>query len=759
MIGALKAGRIFVPLDARDPPERLALVLEQVGALRVSVEELERLSASPEDDPGLSLDPDQRAIVHFTSGSSGRPKGIVRTHDQLALARGFFGIGPDDRFAIIVPLSFAGSIGPVFSTLFSGATACLFDPTKEGIGLLAEWIGDAAVTALQTSPSVLRTIAAALDDRGRTVRSVRLAVVGGEPCRGEDLDVVRRVLPAAAILNHYGSSEAGYVGETRIEPGVQLPSGPISFRRIMQEVTILDDLGQPVEPGETGEIVVRGPAVAPGYWAEPDEAEQRLVIDENGVRSARTGDRGRFLPDGSLEHLGRADLRVKVHGQMVDPQAVEHALVSLPEVAEAVVSAVPGRDGNLRLIAHVLPSDSALLTAGPLRRELSRSLPPFMIPSAFVRVDQVPRTGRGKVDRDALRASALDAVPLEVEYAPAGTQAEQALVELTSDVLALERVGVDDDLFELGVDSLTSLELLSAVHERLGVELTPGDLLEASTIRQLARRVAENTSSAGGVVFPLYSGGSGTPFFWVPAFDGAILQLRGLARKLGRPTYAFVPHGLDKRALPDRTVERSAARFVGAMRTLQPAGPYLIGGYSFGGLVAYEMARQLASAGDEVGLVALIDSASTERASPGLLDRIWAGRDVEDWAQRSAGQRVTHRLTRRVVNWGAASTAGIVRWTPRRQGYAFLCLSFRMQWRYRPGPYDGPVLILTTRIWGERLHGIRNLATGARQLVQIPGNHRTLLREPHVAVVAARLREAFAAADPSPDGTMARAEP
>ncbi len=751
MLGALKAGRIFVPLDPRDPPERLALVLEQVAALRVSAEELEPLSASHEDDPSLSLDPGQRAIVHFTSGSSGRPRGIVRTHGQLALARGFFGVGPDDRFAIIVPLSFAGSIGPVFSTLFSGATGCLFDPTKEGIESLVEWIGDAAVTVLQSSPSVLRTIAASLDERGRTVRSVRLAVVGGEPCRGEDLGVVRRVLPAAAIANHYGSSEAGYVGETRIEPGVELPGGPISFQRIMQEVTIVDDLGQPVEQGETGEIVVRGPAVAPGYWAEPDEAEQRLVIDENGVRSARTGDRGRFLPDGSLEHLGRADLRVKVHGQMVDPQAVEHALRALPDVEEAVVSAVPGRDGDLRLVAHVLPKGRRRPKARDLRLALSRELPPFMIPAAFFTVDAIPRNERGKVDREVLRQTELDALVPEADYVAPRTEREQEIADVVAEVLSLERIGVHDDVFTLGADSFTSVELLTGIGERFGVDLTSGDLLEAPTVEALALRVDDGTKIAERLVIPLHASGSGTPFFLVAGAGGlGMLALRRLARRLDRPTYSFIPRGFDRRVLPDRTVERTAARFVRALQTVQPSGPYLIGGYSFGALVGYEMAQKLGAAGEGVALLVLLDPATGDPRYRGEAQRIVGGRR-RDPQSRAAG---VSRLVRNSALWMLHSvelaTVGIVKRPLDRQLGIFVLLNLRMGRRYRPKPYAGRALALRTRSW-DKLDGMDlggRLLAGEKQLVDIPGDHITAIHEPHGAVLAAVLREALAEADP-----------
>ncbi len=406
MLGALKAGRIFVPLDPRDPPERLAQIREQLGAQLVSADPLGELALELDSDPSLQLDPYHPSLVYFTSGSSGRPKGTVNSHRQLTFPPQLYPVTAEDRFAVILPLAFSASITPIFATLLSGATGCFFDPTTRGIGDLAEWVATSGITVLKTSPSVLRAIAAALEERGRVVRSLRLAIIGGEACIAEQIEGARRVFSQATIENLYASAEASYIATTTIEPGEQLAPGPMRFQRIVpwQQVTIVDDMGHQVAAGETGEIVAHGPGVSLRYWGELDEAERRFFVREDGIGAVRTGDRGRFLPDGSLEHLGRADLRINIHGQSVDALAVEHALVSLPDVREAVVSAVPGRDGATRLIAHVLPRDGASPTARDLRLALARSLPAFMIPTAFVRVDEIPRTSRGKIDRELLRA-------------------------------------------------------------------------------------------------------------------------------------------------------------------------------------------------------------------------------------------------------------------------------------------------------------------------------------------------------------------
>ncbi len=360
MLGALKAGRVLIPLDPREPAARARLVVDELGAVRLP-ESFKELASTSEQDPLYSHDPDGATLVYFTSGSTGRPKGIVKGHGRLISASVGFAFDPDDRFAIITPLAFAGSITPVFGTLLSGGTGCLFDPMSRGIDLLAEWIDEAGITIIQTSPSVLRTIAQELDAQGRRVDSVRLAILVGEPCHWDRLVGVRRVLPRATITDVYGTSEAGYVASTTLGPEELLAPGLLPFRSLFpgQSVEIVDDLGRPVPMEATGEILVRGSDVSLGYWGEPDEAAERFGYEADGVRSIRTGDRGRLLADGTLEHLGRADLRVKVNGQMVDLEEVERALEGLDGIDGAVVSPVADASGDTRLVGHILRSGTA----------------------------------------------------------------------------------------------------------------------------------------------------------------------------------------------------------------------------------------------------------------------------------------------------------------------------------------------------------------------------------------------------------------
>ena len=746
MLGVLKAGRPFVPLDPRDPAERVRLICERLGVRPVSAEALLGDSPPRDDDPRLPIGPYQAAVINFTSGSTGQPKGTLKSHRQLAWSPVACGTEPGERVSITLPLPFGAAQGPVFGALLGGACGCLFDPASHGVEAMAEWIADSGITTHMTSTSVLRATASALDRRGRTSTSLRLLLVGGEPCAGSDLHVARRVFPQATAAILYGSTEAGFIARTQIAAGEPIADGSIRFARIYpwQEVEVVGESGHPAPAGEPGEIVVRGPDIALGYWRDPEEEARRFFSADGRVRAVRTGDRGRILPDGRLELLGRLDLRVKVHGQMVDPQAVEHALGELPDVREAVVSAV-SVEGDTRLVAHVLPQTPAHFSVPDLRAGLAERLPPYMIPFRFVRVGEIPRNLWGKVDRDGFRRAALAESSRGDSYTPPHGPREELLAEIVGRALGVERVGADDDLFELGLDSMSMTEVLLAIDDQLGTHTGPSDLIAAPTVAALARRVG-TTDHGGGTVWPLEVGGSGTPFFCVPGADYVLHRLMPLAHRLGRPTYSFVPRGFERRSLPDRTVERVAARYAHALRDVQASGPYLIGGYSFGAVIALEMAHRLRAAGETVALLVLVDPSLPPSTYGERLRRYVA--DPSGGGRLAAAKRLPRQLAVSVRVRARVATAGIVPRPYAEQSRIFLDLCGRQGRRHHPKPYDGKALLLSVRDRDlTQLVDMNHLLTGETSTVEVAGTHASVLQVPHVNRVAELVRDALAAAD------------
>ena len=402
---------------------------------------------------------------------------------------------------------------------------------------------------------------------------VRVVSFGAETLYADDVRVARPLFGPETVFQHaIGATECGRIAGWDLPHDAELDDGPVPLGRpgAQCEVRIVDEDDQPVPDGEAGRIVVlRRGHLARGYWRNPELTAAHFFREPDGRQGFRTSDRGRFRPDGMLEHLGRLDTRVKVRGAMVATSEVEIALMGLDGVADAAVIAVPTDDGGTRLVAYVAPDGSAPLSAWKLRRDVAARVPTTMVPSAFVALDTLPRSIRHKLDRAALPPAPP---PAQQPYrAPAGDAAR--LADLYAEVLGFERVGLDDDFFEMGGDSLGVLELLAGIREHFGVDIAASTVLAAPTVGELATRIHSPRRLASDLVVPLRVDTRGPSIFFIPGGGGAAIGLRALAEAIdGHDVYAIQAHGLEQRALPDRTVEAVARRNIDVMRTVQPRG-------------------------------------------------------------------------------------------------------------------------------------------------------------------------------------------
>ena len=503
--------------------------------------------------------------------------------------------------------------------------------------------------------------------------------------------------------------------------------------------------------GEPGRIVVIGNGyLAGGYWRDPELTAACFFREPDGREGFRSSDRGRWRDDGMLEHLGRLDSRVKVHGAMVATSEVETTLMGLDGVADAAVIAVPDDSAGTRLVAYVVANGSVPLSAWRLRRDVAARVPTTMVPSTFVALEAIPRNLRNKVDRAALPPPPPFTPPPYRE--PTG--ADAALADIFADVLGLERVGLDDDFFELGGDSLGVIELLAAIADELGVELAATAVLEAPTVEQLAIRIAQRGASGSPLVVPLRTGTAGSAFFCIPGGGGAVIALRRLADAVeDHDVYAIQPFGLEQPGPPDRSIEALARRNIAAMRTVCPDGPYRLGGYSFGGIVAFEMACELRATGDAVDLLAVLDTRAPRRRDLGSRARA----RTEMLRADSSGEHAANRtvLAVRWMRFGArwlrerARRRMLVAGLRRDPGHgspryrAFLRHHQAMARKYEPSStFDGPVLVVRAGAHGDDL-GWSKLATGPVQVIEVPAPHLDLLRSPAVETVGRHLSEAL----------------
>ena len=525
VLAILKSGSAYLPLDPALPDERIGAMLDQARApLVVTREHLAgrlaghsaravRLDADAdaigrESDaaPGIDLDPANLAYVIFTSGSTGQPKGVMVEHRQLAAyvrgASARMELPAGGSYATVSSLAADLGNTAVFPALCGGGTLHLVSAERAADpAAFAEYLRRHAVDCLKIVPSHLAALAGS--DPAAVLPRRRL-VLGGEAAAAEWVDTLRDAAPECEIFNHYGPTEAT-VGALvhRAGDGARTRSGTVPLGRPLPgaRVHVLDPHLRPVPVGIAGELYLGGAGVARGYLHQPGQTADRFLPDPSGdagARMYRTGDRARWLPDGTVEFLGRSDDQLKIRGFRVEPGEVEAALRIHPAVREAAVVARDGAGGagEHRLVAYV-GADGGAPQAAELRDHLRSRLPDYMVPSAFVVMPALPRLASGKVDRRALPAPEAAQGEPRREYAAPGTAVEQVLAALWEELLGVERVGLDDDFFVLGGHSLLATTLLFRIRETLQVQLPLRRVFDAPTLAELARQVVDAEAVPG----------------------------------------------------------------------------------------------------------------------------------------------------------------------------------------------------------------------------------------------------------------------
>jgi len=636
-LGILKAGKIFVTLDPRHPHARnLQLVnhaeaalivtdsdnLEGARALSTASEPL-NIDAIPaslsEENLGLVIPSEGLACIIYTSGSTGQPKGVLHNQRNL-LAWGLsYGYGlrlsPTDRLSVISARTSGQSTLFILSALLNGASACLFQLREAGPRLLSSWLIEEEVTICHSTPSIFRSLVQALSgiERFPHLRVVRL---GGEMLSVRDLELYKKHFsPNCIFVSSMGATEVGPFLEFFADhhTTVDEPVMPSGYPVWGKDVLLLDDEGRAVEPGSVGEIAVRSEYLAVSYWHQPDLTRAAFLPDPagSGARIYRTGDIGRISPDGCLYCLGRKDRQVKIRGNRVELTDVEIALRAMEGVRDAVVSVRQNGQGEPFLVAYVVSATKPEPSTASLRTALRRLLPEYMVPPIFVLLDSIPMTSHGKVDREALPEPRLK----RTYVAPRNT-VETLLCELWEQILGVRPIGIRDDFMELGGNSLLAARLMTHIELHFGQRIPRSTWLSASTVEELARIIPQPDGEPASPLVRMQAGSdSRKPFFFLHGqFNGWGLYCKALAPLLGpeQPFYALHPLPASD-GLP-ATVERMAQHYLRVLRDTQSHGPYLLGGYCNGGLIALEMAQELRAQGEEVNLLVLIETVARNHA-------------------------------------------------------------------------------------------------------------------------------------------------
>jgi len=754
MLGVLGAGKAYLLLDPADPPERNAFLVADSSARLVLTTRRHRdlartlAGAGPrvvavEDvagEPGIALDsratPDQPCCLVYTSGSSGTPKGVMHTHARvtepvLAYAAAL-GIGPADRLTQLITMS--GSTTNLVAALAHGATLMPFDVRTRGTDALAAWLARERITIYHSVASVFRRVMQGVAP-GERLHALRVVRLSGETLTRGDLELMRaRAHPEAVMWLSYAATEVVSIASLQVRAGDPMPHAvlPGGFATPGGEILVLDERGQPVPAGQVGEIAVRGRLVFEGYWRHPELDAGVLTTDAaSGLRTYRTGDRGRLDAHGCLHVAGRGDAQVKVRGVRVEPAEVEQALRDVDGVDDAVVLPHELRPGDRRLVAFVAGAPDALPDRRTLRARVRAQLPEPFVPARFFGVDALPLLPGGKVDRRALADSVLLRVAEARSFVPPRDPVEETLAEIWRQALDVESVGIHDDFFlDLAGDSLAAVRVLTRVAELFGRELPVSVFLDATTVEAMAVRVQHagwQPPDDGRLV--LHAGGARPPLFAVCGAQGHALRLLLLAHGLGpdQPFHGLQPPGMDWERAGCRTIEAMAACYLEMVRTVQPRGPYHLLGTSLGGVLVFEMAVALERAGERVATLAMVDTLPPACVLP---DGRTHHRPLPprtpppgDGPLLAMGERVAH-----------AHRAALERYVLRarfggRLTY-FLCTG-------DPAGEPDP-----RALWAE-------LAVGGVDVVPVPGHHGHFHREPQLSAVTAGLRRALAASSPA----------
>lgn len=777
VLAVLAAGSPYVPVDPAYPLARRRHMVADSGARLVVTagtaaddlavderdlevvrlddpERLERGTTRRPPDPGVR--PDHLGYVIYTSGSTGTPKGVALT--QLALAnlvdwqlrRPDF--EPGRRVLQFASLSFDVSFQEIATTLASGGTLVLVDEaTRRDPRALVDHVVDHRVERLFLPFVALRGLAEAAVSAGVVPSDLHEVYTAGEQLVVDD--TVRRFfasLPDTLLENQYGPSESHVVTAHRLTGPVDSwpPLPPIGAPIQNTALHVLDDRHRRRPIGVPGDLFIEGDCLARGYLGRPDLTAERFTLveldDGRRTRLYRTGDRARWLDDGVLEFLGRVDHQVKLRGFRVEPGEVGAVLSGAPGVSRCVAAVRDVAGAGPRLVGYVVPVDDDVIDLRDVHRFGRDHLPEHMVPSHLTVVDRLPLTSSGKVDVAALPTPEFDRSILETELVPPRSPTEVALARIWSDVLGVAEIGVHDDFFDLGGDSLLAVEVFARVARELDVELPLGALGQRPTVAGLAELLTGERTDAWRPLVPIRVDGERTPLFCVHGGSGNVASFPLLARALpaGRPVYALQWDGLDG-SPGSRTVEDMAERYVAEVRSVQPRGPYLLAGQCIGGLVAQEMARRLRAGGDDVPLVVMWDSPNL--SSPDYEParrRSELERVVRDpWGNRRRARYHLRRLLRRPML------------DQHRQEHGSVAM-VRAAWRHRVPAPDGRTVYVASGVssgsnlalsghWTDGALGWAHLEGPDLVLLRVDAGHNEVPYHPEaVALVAAELERA-----------------
>jgi len=796
ILGILKAGGAYLPLDPVYPKDRLSFILKDAEAPILLTQKrllsglpahVSRVICLDEDageiakesakNPGELADAESLAYVIYTSGSTGKPKGTLVTHYNVVrlfqATEGWFHFGEKDVWTLFHSHAFDFSVWEIWGALLYGGKLVvvpyLVSRSPEAFYSLLKKEG---VTVLNQTPSAFRQLIQ-VDEATRFDNdplALRYVIFGGEALEFQSLKswFERHGDEHPQLINMYGITETTVHVSYRPVKISDVGSGSLIGEPIPDlQIYILDPHLEPTPIGVAGEIYVGGMGVARGYLNRPELNAEKFIPDrfrqKPGERLYRSGDLARYMANGDIEYLGRIDHQIKIRGYRIELGEIETRLMTHPNVRETVVLALDDA-GDKRLIAYLVARKTPAPSTQELRAFLKQHLPEYMVPSAFVALDQMPLTAHGKVDRRTLAVIQPHELPSNERYVAPRNELEMSVAKIWSEVLNVPKVGIRDNFFDLGGHSMMAVRLFAQIKKQLGLDFPLSALFEHPNIEQLVKLKREKNVSQSCLV-PIQPLGNKSPIFWVHTLggdSGGLFRYKKIIDLLGtdQPSY-----GIRAPQEPFTDFHEMSAHYIEQIRKIQPSGPYFLVGYCFGGNVAFEMAQQLRARGEEVAFLALL-----EAEAPAGIGRhfTWSGMGhfaanfyywLCDFLQQKPGKMVL-RIRNKVKRTARHIGKKIFRFKKdisQMEVEAFLNeLDYPVEhrkhaqahwqalYKYVPKPYPGHMTLF--RVRKQRLAcfnpslGWDELARDGANVKIIPGSHERVFDEPHIKILAEQIQ-------------------
>jgi amino acid adenylation domain-containing protein len=802
ILAVLKAGGAYLPLDPQYPREHLSFMLTDAAVPLLLTEsrlthlfrpeartilcldaERELLSVQSRENPQPTACASNPAYLIYTSGSTGQPKGIIIAHEALVnhglAVRDCYQLDAHDRVLHFASTGFDVAAEELFPTLLSGAKVVIrSDESARSIREFVRFVKQEEITVVNLpTPFWHEWVAELSRGEAELPESLRLVVIGSDQASAERYTAWRRAVgDKVRLINAYGPTEATitatvYAAEEseESEPGDAVPIGrPIANT----EIYLLDGRLNPSPIGVTGEVYIGGAGLARGYWNRPDLTAERFIphpfSSQAGARLYRTGDVGRYQPNGNVKLAGRMDEQVKVRGYRIELGEIEAVLRLHSGVKEAAVIAQDGAGLDRQLVAYVVAEPEMAFSNTDLKSFLKEKLPEYMVPAVYMLLQELPLTPNGKIDRRALPEPDKAGGEMSGQLVASRDFLEIPLIRLWENVLGVQPIGIKDNFFELGGHSILALRLMGAVHQRFGRELPLSILFEKPTVEHFAQALRQEfDSGAHSPLVPIQPAGNRPPIFFVHVGSGQVLCYVDLARRLGtdQPFYGLQDPHLYTREFPDISIEEMAAHYMESVRQIQPHGPYLLGGWSFGGAVAFEMATQFKRQGEEVAWLALLDAGSPD----------WIRRRADLDNDAALLRIIAHEIDLNIaeVELESLKTDEMLSYVAEKMRQAQLLVADPMLFirrqldvlksrtrvihNYYPDIYPGQITFFHADQEDARAPlpsvqeddanhltlGFAALSTAPVDVYIVQGNHHQIAREPHVRDLARALRNSL----------------